>query len=70
MEARTPEAMMEKLDTLTQAVTGLSSKLRSRIKSEAESARSVSPLISPPSTPKGFRLLTPGEKQLERMKAD
>ncbi len=70
MKARTPEAMIEELDTLTQAITGLSSTLRSRIKSEAERAQLDSPLVSPLSIPNGFRRLTPGEKQLEEIKSE
>ena len=70
MEARTPEAMIEELDTLTQAITGLSSTLRNRIKSEAERAQVDSPLVSPPPSPHGFRRLTPGEKQLEEIKSE
>ena len=70
MEARTPEAMIEELDTLTQAITGLSSTLRSRIKSESERAQLASPRVSPLSKSNGYRRLTPGEIQLEETKSE
>jgi hypothetical protein len=66
MEARTPEAMIMELETLTQAISGLSSTLRSRINLETESVRSVSPAP----IPDGLRRLSPGERTLEKTKSE
>ena len=64
MEKRTPQEMSEEINNLAQTIAGLSSTMRER-QSELESS---SPSSSLP--PTGFRLLSPGEKKLEKMKEE
>ena len=70
-ETRTPQQVLDEIDTLRQALAGLSSAVRERTRSETSSARNSA--RSSPSlvdqTPGPFRQLTLGERELERTKS-
>jgi hypothetical protein len=66
MEAKTPREMIEELELLTHAISGLSSAVREKVLSEEASAKSTSPV---PSNPQ-FRRLSPGERELDRVKIE
>ena len=66
MEVKTTREMMEELELLTHAVSGLSSAVREKVLSDAASAKSTSPVPSAME----FRKLTPGEKKLRRVKVE
>jgi hypothetical protein len=66
MEVKTPREMMEELELLTHAISGLSSVVRTKVLSDDASAKSSSPVPSAME----FRKLTQGEKKLYRVKAE
>ena len=66
MEAKTPREMMEELDSLSQALSGLSSAVREKVLSKEASAKSTSPVPSIAT----HRKLSPGEKQSHRVKVE
>jgi hypothetical protein len=66
MEVKSTREMMEELELLTHAISGLSSAVMEKVLSDAASASSSSPVPSA----MDFRKLTPGENKLNRVKAE
>jgi hypothetical protein len=61
---KTPRAVFEELESLTHAISRLSTAVREKTSSETASVRTA----SPPVVPTSFRRLSPGEVKLERTK--
>ena len=61
---KTPRAVFDELDSLTHAISGLSTAMRERTQTETASVRTA----SPPVVPTSFRRLSPGEAKIERTK--